>query len=157
MIIPIAILVGIAVTLKFLSFTGSTPVRGAEVDELPGCPDSPNCVTSQNAGVRDRVEPLRFTGPAETAWQRAVSTAEEMGGRLVDNDRDGYARLEFRSFVFGFIDDLELLLEEAEDRIEVRSASRSGYSDLGVNRRRVEELRRRFLAPGSAQVAGTNR
>jgi len=59
-----------------------------------------------------------------------------------------YIHVEFTSFVFRFVDDAEFLLDEAVKTIHVRSASRIGYSDLGVNRKRVEMIRSRFDAIG---------
>jgi len=55
--------------------------------------------------------------------------------------RPDYVHAEFRSALFGYVDDFEARLDERERRIEVRSASRSGTSDLGVNRRRVATIR----------------
>jgi uncharacterized protein (DUF1499 family) len=52
-------------------------------------------------------------------------------------------RAEFRSRL-GFVDDVEFRIDEAAGRIHVRSASRKGYWDLGVNRRRVETIREAF-------------
>ena len=55
-----------------------------------------------------------------------------------------YIHAEFTSALFRFVDDVEFLLDSETKTIHVRSASRVGYSDLGVNRRRVEEIRSRF-------------
>ena len=57
-----------------------------------------------------------------------------------------YIHTEFTSAFFRFVDDVEFLLDDGTRTIHVRSASRVGYSDFGVNRRRVEELRSRFDA-----------
>lgn len=67
-----------------------------------------------------------------------------MKGARIAEEKAGYLRAEYRSALFGFVDDVELLLDEAAKRIDVRSASRTGYFDFGVNRRRVEEIRDRF-------------
>lgn len=61
---------------------------------------------------------------------------------------DAYLHAECRSPILGFVDDLELSLRPREAQIQVRSASRVGYSDFGVNRRRVEDLRKRLRAAG---------
>lgn len=75
------------------------------------------------------------------------AAVESMPGSRVVTVADGYVHAEFRSIVFGFVDDVEFLVDEANGRIDVRSASRVGYSDLGTNRRRVEDIRRRLAAP----------
>lgn len=72
------------------------------------------------------------------------SIVEEMPGSRVTESGNEFLRAEFRSTVFGFVDDLELKLDETKQLVLARSASRIGYSDLGVNRKRVEEIRRRY-------------
>ena len=57
------------------------------------------------------------------------------------SESPGYLHVECRSKIFGFVDDLEFQLQAAQGLIAVRSASRTGYYDFGVNRRRVEALR----------------
>jgi len=69
------------------------------------------------------------------------------GVRIVQRT-DTYVHAECRSAVLGFVDDLQLVLRPEEGIISVRSASRIGYWDLGVNRRRVERLRRVLLEKG---------
>ena len=63
---------------------------------------------------------------------------------------ENFLHVEFRSAVFGFVDDVEFLFDDGNKVIHVRSASRVGYYDFGVNRRRVEELRKRFMAAGKS-------
>jgi len=54
---------------------------------------------------------------------------------------DDYLHAEFTSAIFRFVDDVECLIDAANQTIHIRSASRVGYWDLGANRRRVERLR----------------
>ena len=111
---------------------------------LPPCPGSPNCVSSQAMDARRRVEPIRFTGDGASAWYRLRRVIVGMKRARIAEETDGYLRAEFRSAVFGFVDDVEFLLDPDGRRIDVRSASRTGKYDFGVNRRRVEEIRARF-------------
>lgn len=110
------------------------------------CGGTPNCVSSRDPADGSFVRPLSFDGLPEVAWhdlQRAL--LEE--ARTVVTARAQFAlRAESSSLVFGFVDDLEFQLLPAEGIIEVRSASRSGFWDLGVNRRRIERIRERFNA-----------
>ena len=110
---------------------------------LAPCPGSPNCVSSEEKAGLFRVEPLAFTGTPEEAWARLKRTVQEMGGKI-RKESDGYLWATFRSKVFQFVDDMEFRMDAANKVIHVRSASRLGYSDLGVNRKRVETLRARF-------------
>jgi uncharacterized protein (DUF1499 family) len=85
--------------------------------------------------------------PAE-AWRSAREVVMELPRTRIVKDKEDYLHAECRSAVFGFVDDLELQLRASERIIAVRSASRLGYSDLGVNRRRVEALRESLTGRG---------
>ncbi|MCC7373704.1 MAG: DUF1499 domain-containing protein [Verrucomicrobiales bacterium] len=119
---------------------------GAADGRLSACPDSPNCVNSRAEDGGHAIEPLRFNDTVEAAVERLHRVVSGMrGARLVRRD-GGYAHYEFRTLICGFIDDVEFLVDGREQRIHVRSASRIGYSDLGANRRRIEEIRGRWQA-----------
>ncbi len=118
---------------------------GARAGRLSPCPDSPNCVSSEAATSSERyVPPLSFEGGANDAWQRAREAALSLPGAQLVEERDDYLWIEVTTRALRFVDDLELLLDANERRIDVRSSSRVGYSDLGANRRRVEALREEF-------------
>ncbi len=78
---------------------------------------------------------------AEQAWSAVHGVLSTLPGVHIVTDSADYLHAECESTVFGFVDDVELHLRSVEGVIAVRSASRLGYSDLGVNRRRVERLR----------------
>ena len=113
-------------------------------NRLSPCPDSPNCVSSQSTDSARFIEPLRYTGNLADARQKLIDLLENSKRvRLMRVETD-YIHAEFRSLIFHFVDDVEFYFS-AEDRIiHVRSASRTGYYDFGVNRRRVERLRSAF-------------
>jgi len=67
--------------------------------------------------------------------------------RIITRSAD-YLYAEYESALFGFVDDVEFYFEPGAKRVQVRSASRVGYSDFGVNRARVEDIRRRLAASG---------
>ncbi len=112
---------------------------------LTPCPDKPNCVCSEfDEDATHYIAPLHYSGaPAEKAWGDISRIIEELGGQVVVNN-DDYLAATFSSSVFGFVDDVELRLDPSQKRIHVRSASRVGHSDLGVNRKRVETMTRLF-------------
>jgi len=114
---------------------------------LRPCPDSPNCVASGAEDERHRIAPLTFATPAAEAWQLLKEQVAKLPRATVVSERPGYLHVECRSKVFGFVDDLEFQLRAAQGTIAVRSASRTGYYDFGVNRQRVETLRAALLAP----------
>ena len=111
--------------------------KGLVDGTLAPCPDSPNCVSSEAATAADKKVAVL---PVES-WDAVPGAIEAMGGTITTRE-DGYIAAEFTSATFGFVDDLEL--RKSEDAVHVRSASRVGYSDAGVNAKRVAELRDRL-------------
>lgn len=119
------------------------PNSGLIEQRLAPCPDSPNCVSSQATQESRRVKPLRYRGDAVQAKERLLSLLEGMPRVRIQHADAGYIHAEFRSAVFGFVDDVEFYFDPP-GLIQVRSASRVGYSDFGVNRERVEAIRLLF-------------
>ncbi len=119
------------------------------------CPARPSCVSSMAADAVHRIDPLRYLGDWQRAQERLVVAVESLPGARIEERRDGYLHVLFVSPTMRFRDDLELLIE-ADGQIQVRSISRFGYEDMGVNRARVEALRQRFaqaMAEPAAQAA----
>lgn len=129
--------------LKSLTFTGKKPDRIDEPVTLAACPDSPNCVCSENGTGGHAIEPLTFQGDAGDAWSRLQSVLQELGGEEIRSSEQ-YLWFEFRTPLIGFIDDVECRLNHTDQQIEIRSASRVGHSDMGANRKRVEAIRQAF-------------
>jgi uncharacterized protein (DUF1499 family) len=127
-----------------LSLMNTTLPAGEAMHALAPCPASPNCVSSQATDAEHSTEPLRFTGDAMVAWERLKSALGTESRLLIVEDTGSYLHAEARSLVFRFVDDIEFVLDPGADVIQVRSASRLGYSDFGVNRRRVERIREVF-------------
>ena len=107
---------------------------GLENGRLRACPGSPNCVNSEEGRG---VDPLPADGAQ--AWERLRTVVAALGGRI-ESEGAGYLHATFRSRVFGFVDDVECRLDG--EVIQIRSASRTGWWDLGANRRRVESIRK---------------
>lgn len=125
---------------------GTAPLLGVSDGRLAPCPSSPNCVSSRSTDTRQRVEPLLLAGDVDAGWTALREHVAALPRTRVVEQTPVYLRAECRSALFGFVDDLELVLEPETARVQVRSASRKGRSDLGVNRRRVEDLRRALEA-----------
>jgi len=129
-------------------FSGRRPDGlGVRDGRLAPCPTSPNCVSSQIPAddAEHHVAALAFPaaarGDARAAWRMLEGAVRGLERTTIVTLRDDYLHAEVSSALMGFIDDLECLLDAASGKIQVRSASRVGYSDLGVNRKRVEALR----------------
>jgi len=112
---------------------------------LKPCPSSPNCVSSlAEEDANHRVPSLGWTGDLDQAKARLRQAVLAAGHATFVVEEDAYWHIEFRSRVFRFVDDVEFLFDTPARLIHVRSASRVGRSDLGVNRARVEMIRARF-------------
>jgi uncharacterized protein (DUF1499 family) len=147
--LAILVVVGAVFVLAMFSFMAKEPKDlGVQDGKLLSCPDSPNCVGSMDADAGHHVEPLAFTGDPKGAMARLKAVVEaQPNTRIVDDERD-YLHAECRSMIFRFVDDLEFYLDTKEKKIHVRSGSRAGKYDFGVNRRRVEAIRKAFDAAG---------
>ena len=115
---------------------------------LKPAPDSPNAVSSQTTGEYHRIEPLRYKGTAEPAMAALKSVIESTPRTSIVEERADYLYVEFTSRLIGYVDDVEFYFPPDEKIIHVRSASRLGYSDLGANRKRIENIRMKFAAAG---------
>jgi uncharacterized protein (DUF1499 family) len=113
-------------------------------NRLSPCPDSPNCVSSQSTDSARFIEPLRYTGNLADARQKLIDLLEKSKRARVIRVETDYIHAEFRSLIFNFVDDVEFYFSSEDRIIHVRSASRTGYYDFGVNRKRVERLRATF-------------
>jgi uncharacterized protein (DUF1499 family) len=112
---------------------------------LAPCPDKPNCVCSEfGEAAAHSIAPFDYSdAPQQKAWGDILQIIKELGGEAVVAN-DEYIAATFSSSLFGFIDDVECRLEPSKKRIQIRSASRVGHSDMGVNRKRVETMARLF-------------
>lgn len=118
---------------------------GVTNGKLSPCLDSSNCVSSQSTDKAHRVEPLWYEGTLTEARKRLISMINSMNrARIVTVERD-YIHAEFTTALFRFVDDVEFYFDDANKTIHLRSASRIGYYDLGVNRKRIENIRARFI------------
>jgi uncharacterized protein (DUF1499 family) len=127
--------------------TDQTIKTGVSNDRMLPCPKSPNCVSSLSKDESHHVDPLTYNGPLEEAREKLISVINSMKRSKVVLAEDTYIHATFTSFLFRFVDDVEFSFDDARKVIEVRSASRTGYYDLGVNRRRIEEIRKRYMNP----------
>ena len=117
-----------------------------QLDRLSGCPGSPNCVSSESEDPKSYVAPMQLAGDSADRWAAIKEVVDRLPRSSIAAATDRYLHVTQKSRVFGFIDDLELKLDPETNMISIRSASRKGYSDLGVNRRRVENLRKQLKA-----------
>lgn len=125
---------------------GSRPsTLGHSNGTLKKCPDSPNCVSSQEEGSH-HIDPIQYSNSMEKAKATLIEVLKDMKRTDVITNKDNYIHAESTSLIFRFVDDVEFYFDDNAKVIHVRSASRVGQSDLGVNRKRVEKIREMFNA-----------
>lgn len=142
-------IIGAFIAMGMQSRGGVTP--GTAGSKLQPCGSNPNCVSSEAAAESPHhIAALSFrSGEEDRAWTDLVEAIAEAGGEIEEN-APPYLAATFTSKLFGFVDDFECLVDRDAGVINVRSGSRVGYSDLGVNRKRVEQIRARLAALVSA-------
>jgi uncharacterized protein (DUF1499 family) len=122
-------------------FAGTPPELGIQNGQLSPCPPSPNCVVSQGADPDHAIEPMAYTGSRDSAQELLTKFLGVVPRTEIVTQEENYIRVKSTSRILGFVDDTEFYFPEDEPVIHVRSAARLGESDLGVNRRRLEQIR----------------
>ena len=108
------------------------------------CEKKPNCVSSKDQRKDFFIEPIDIIGSEEEAKKRLKSIVKGLPRTNIVEESESYIHSEFTSSLFRFVDDVEFLFDMEDQKIHVRSASRTGYGDWGVNRKRVEQIRSLF-------------
>ena len=136
-------------TTSFLiSSCEGTPPKDLGVQDqgpaLKKCPESPNCVISFYPQDKEHyLEPIKTEHPSEKAYKNILNLLQKFPRVTIVKKRGNYIRAEFKSSVFGFVDDVEFYFGET-GKIHFRSASRMGHWDLGVNHDRMEKIRFKY-------------
>ena len=148
-VILIIIIASILLAIAALSVLGymsqSGRANGLVEGRLTQCPDTPNCVCSEFAAdAAHYIGPLVISSD-DTAqiMGRLKSIIREMGGSI-EQERDNYLAATFTSAIFRFVDDLEIRIDLENNLIHLRSASRVGRSDGGVNRQRIDRVKKSY-------------
>lgn len=108
---------------------------------LQPCPDKPNCVSSLAKDQDHFIEPLQLKNTIDSAVSELVQIISDLPRTQLIKQENHYLHFTFTSLIFRFVDDVEFYLDSDKKLVHVRSASRVGYSDFGVNRKRIEKIR----------------
>jgi uncharacterized protein (DUF1499 family) len=139
----------VILSVLVIGCSGVRPANlGIKDNRLAPCPSTPNCVSSQSSDREHAIEPLSFRGTVSEAHAELRKIILNMKRSRIITDTDNYIHAEFTSAIFRFVDDAEFQFDEKAKVIHLRSAARIGSSDLGVNRKRIEEIRKRWKASG---------
>jgi uncharacterized protein (DUF1499 family) len=136
-----------ATSMVFAGFSAAkADGLGVKNGQLARCPNSPNCVSTEAKDAKHSIEPIRYVSSRDEAIKKLIAVINSMPRTKIVKTSDDYLHAEFTSAVFRFVDDVEFMFNDSDKTIKFRSASRVGHSDFGVNRRRMEEIRRRFMS-----------
>ncbi len=124
----------------------NVPKLGLVNGQLATCRQGSNCVNSADAA--SGIAAISFKGTAAEGWADMHKTLMVVDG-AVQQHTDNYLWATFTTPLFGYVDDVELLMEPDQQRFQIRSASRVGRSDFGANRDRVAAIRGRFSETAS--------
>ena len=125
--------------------SGTRPsTLGVQDGKLAPCPKSPNCVTTFATDKTHAIKPLFYTGTVDEAKQKLIRVINSQPRTRIISDKGDYFEAEFTSFLWRFVDDVEFVFDDGAKTIQFRSASRLGYGDMGVNRKRMERIREKF-------------
>jgi uncharacterized protein (DUF1499 family) len=126
----------------FVLFFSLTAMANQEFKFSP-CEPKPNCQSSfEDKNGPRYFYPIEYLGPKENAKEKIIRIILELSGRIVE-DKGDYIKSEFTSSLFKFVDDVEVYLGEP-GVIHLKSKSRKGYWDLGVNKKRLGDITFRF-------------
>jgi uncharacterized protein (DUF1499 family) len=127
--------------LIVMTLNSVTQAAPASERTLPVCPDSPNCVSSQAKDADHYIAPFKIIGNVNEAWSALKNALLSQSRTVITSDTGDTLHAKATSLVFRFVDDIDVMLDADTRLINIRSASRIGYGDFGVNRKRVEMLR----------------
>lgn len=137
------IIIPLALIIAFFAWTNSRSVAGGIIEgKLKACPKSPNSVSSYANDDEHAIAPFP---PTKEPMKTLHKILKEHKEATVIKEAPNYLHVEFSSKTVGFIDDVEFLLDDKTGELHIRSASRCGYNDQGVNRARMEMLRAAYL------------
>lgn len=128
-------------------FAGSRPTNlGFNAGKFAPPSWKPNCVSStiDKSDEKHYIHAIAYAGKPGDAWKKLTTVVKAQTRATVVNESAGYLYAEFKTAGLGFVDDVEFALDETSNTIQVRSASRLGVRDLGVNRARIEAIRDKF-------------
>ena len=123
------------------------PKLGIDNGQLRPCPSTPNCVSSMATDKKHFIEPILISASPDDTRDIILKVLDEFTRVKVTEIKANYIHAEFTSLIFRFVDDVEFYFPESESdviRVDIRSSSRVGRSDLGVNRKRMEAIREKI-------------
>lgn len=136
---------GCGIFLVLCACSGTRPSNlGVHDGKLAPCPESPNCVSTFASDKTHAIKSFSYAGTNLEAKKKLIRVIDSLPRTRIISDTGDYLDVEFTSFLWRFVDDVEFVFNDSAKTIQFRSASRLGKGDLGVNRKRMETIRAKF-------------
>lgn len=135
-------------TMVYVIFMIFGTTSHAAEKTLPACPTSPNCVSSLATDQAHFIAPFKIVGSIDAASMALKNALLSQPRTVITKEMENTLHAEATSLIFRFVDDVDIVLDSEARLFHIRSASRIGYGDFGVNRKRVETLRVQLKAAG---------
>jgi len=144
--ILIIIIILSVVFIAFSCISTKSSDLGIKDGRFKKCPSSPNCISTQSPkdDKEHYMDPIKYTGTKKEVMEKIIRVVKSMARTTIIKEEDNYLHVEYRTEKMKFVDDVEFYIDEENKLIHFRSASRIGYSDLGLNRKRMTEFKERY-------------
>lgn len=109
------------------------------------CPNTPNCVSTQATDAKHKISPIKYFGTMSEAKEKISKIVNSLKRTKIITNTENYIHAEVRTATFKFVDDVEFFFDDSEKIVQFRSRARSGHSDMGVNRKRMEKIREMLI------------
>ncbi len=109
------------------------------------CPNTPNCVSTQATDAKHKISPIKYSGTMSEAKEKISKIVNSLKRTKIITNTENYIHAEVRTATFKFVDDVEFFFDDSEKIVQFRSRARSGHSDMGVNRKRMEKIREMLI------------
>jgi uncharacterized protein (DUF1499 family) len=137
----------ITALLAILARVVKSPANlGVTEGKLAPCPNSPNCVSSQSQDPRHQMDPIPYTSSPAEAKATLLQIIRSMERTTIITEDPTYIHAEFKTKGIGYVDDVELYIDQQAGVIHFRSSARLPYWDWNVNRERMQTIRAAFEA-----------
>ena len=154
-LISIATLVAVYVFLRILVIIVSKRSTLGYNDQRFAACNLAKCVSTDNPNSESYIKPLKYASQMEDAKKKLLDIIKSYGRTKIIKDEGNYIHSEFRSFTWGFIDDVEFYFDDENKEILLRSSSRIGNDDSGENRKRIERIRILFEGKSLKEIIST--
>ena len=109
------------------------------------CPNTPNCVSTQATDAKHKISPISYSGTMSEVKEKIIKIVNSLKRTKIITNTENYIHAEVRTATFKFVDDVEFFFDDSEKIVQFRSRARSGHSDMGVNRKRMEKIREMLI------------